>query len=223
MEIINPGTEDYHIHSLNFSDGLNTIDEIVKYAGEIGLTKIAITDHCQAYLDKRDFHRKTYYNIINRWENIHNEVEVVFGIEADVLNAKGDVSMDIQGKSSEFILLSSHPSPPYEEDPKSITEGYLNAIERYRDRITFLAHPCSVYYQDYIDIKPIIELCNKYDIPMEFNCVNLINNKTNMKNLELVLSECHYIYVNSDAHTLNELKNARNIGMTFLKEHGYLK
>ena len=39
MEIINPGNEDYHIHSINFSDGLNTIDEIVKFAGEIGLTK----------------------------------------------------------------------------------------------------------------------------------------------------------------------------------------
>lgn len=52
MEIINPGSEDFHIHSLNFFDGMNTIYEIVKYSGEIGLTKIAITDHYQVHLDK---------------------------------------------------------------------------------------------------------------------------------------------------------------------------
>ena len=29
MEIINPGKEAYHIYSINFSDGMNIIDEIV--------------------------------------------------------------------------------------------------------------------------------------------------------------------------------------------------
>ena len=68
MEIINPGREDFHMHSSNFSDGFNTIDEIVKYAGEIGLKKIAITDHNQAYLDKRNFPNRTYRGIIKRWK-----------------------------------------------------------------------------------------------------------------------------------------------------------
>ncbi|MCX6168152.1 MAG: PHP domain-containing protein [Ignavibacteriales bacterium] len=63
MEIINPGNEDYHIHSLNYSDGMNTVDEIVKFAGEIGLTKITITDHCQMHLDIRKFvKKKSLYN-----------------------------------------------------------------------------------------------------------------------------------------------------------------
>jgi len=74
LEIINPGNEDFHIHSLNYSDGMNTIDEIVKYSGEIGLTKIAITDHCQEHLNKRNFIKKNHYNIIDRWKNVYNEV-----------------------------------------------------------------------------------------------------------------------------------------------------
>ena len=34
MKIINLGAEDYHMHSLNYSDGMNTVDEIVKSAGD---------------------------------------------------------------------------------------------------------------------------------------------------------------------------------------------
>ena len=109
------------MHSINFSDGFNTIDEIVTFAGKIGLSKIAITDHNQAYLDKKNFPRRSYRNIINRWQNVFNDVEVAFGVEADILNSKGDVCMDIQGSQSDLVILSTHPAPPYEDDPQTIT------------------------------------------------------------------------------------------------------
>ncbi|MCJ7552368.1 MAG: PHP domain-containing protein, partial [Ignavibacteriaceae bacterium] len=187
LEIINPGNEDFHIHSLNYSDGMNTIDEIVKFSGEIGLTKIAITDHCQEHLTKRNLIKKNHYNIIDRWKNVYNEVDVKFGVEADLLNEDGDVCMEIQGITSEIILLSSHPAPIYSGNPTSITEGYLNAIERFHKNISFLAHPCSIYFEDYIDIIAITELCNNYEIPMELNCANLVNKRTNLKNLQRML------------------------------------
>ena len=222
MGIVNPGNEDYHIHSLNFSDGMNTVDEIVKYAGEIGLTKIAITDHCQVHIDKRNFVLKNYYNMIGRWKNVFNNVDVKFGIEADLLNESGDVCMDIQGITSEIIILSSHPAPVYSGDPNKINEGYMKAIERFHDQITFLGHPCSKYFEEYIDILKLIEVCNKYEIPMEFNCANYVNKRTNLDNLRLMLDNCDQIYVNSDAHTLNELKVVKKLGLSFLREKGYL-
>jgi len=221
MDIVNPGKEDYHIHSFNFSDGMSTVDEIVKFAGEIGLEKIAITDHCQVHQDKRKFVTKNYYNMIERWKNIHNNVEVLFGVEADILNEEGDVCLDIQNITPEIIILSSHPAPVYGGTSKKITEAYLNAIERYHDKITFLGHPCSNYFEDDIQIMPIIELCNKYDVPMEFNCANLVYKKTNLQNLDLMLKNIKRIYVNSDAHMLNELKELRRIGFQYLSEKGY--
>lgn len=222
MEIINPGNEDFHIHSLNYSDGMNTIDEIVKFAGNIGLTKIAITDHCQVHIDKRNFGKRNYYNMINRWNNVFNKVDVLFGIEADLLNDEGDVCMDIQGVTSDLILLSSHPAPLYEGDLRNITKAYLNAIERYHTKIKFLAHPCSIYFEEFIDINAITELCNNYNIPMELNCANLVNKRTNMKNLQRMLEKCNRLYVNSDAHTLYEIKTLRAIGFKFLKENGFI-
>ena len=81
MEIINPGnTGDFHIHSSTFSDGFNSIDEIVIKAGDLGYQKIAFTEHSQALLDVYGIPRKTHYDIIasDRWENIHNNVENFF-------------------------------------------------------------------------------------------------------------------------------------------------
>jgi len=223
MEIVNPGKEDFHMHSINYSDGMNTIDEIVKYAGDIGLTKIAITDHCQVHIDVRKFGLKNYYNMLGRWKNVHNNVEVKFGIEADLLNEKGDICMDIQGFTSEIIILSSHPAPIYSGDPNKITEGYINAIERFHDRITFIGHPCAKYYEDYIDIMELVQACNKYKIPMEFNCANFVNERTNIANLKTMLENANQIYVNSDAHTLYELKTARALGFQYLREMDILK
>lgn len=222
MKIVNPGKEDYHIHSLNFSDGMSTVDEIVKFAGEIGMTKITITDHCQWHIDKRNFILKNYYSMLDRWKNIHNNVEVKFGIEADLLNESGDVCMDIQGITSETMILSSHPYPIYSGDPNKINLGYSNAIERYHNKITFIGHPCSKYFEKYINILELTEVCNKYEIPMEFNCANFANNRTNLNNLKIMLDNCNQIYVNSDAHTLNEIKDLRDIGFLFLSENGYI-
>jgi hypothetical protein len=39
MKILNDKYSDFHIHSSTFSDGLATIEEIVKFAGTIGLKK----------------------------------------------------------------------------------------------------------------------------------------------------------------------------------------
>jgi len=91
--------------SITFSDGFNSIDEIVKYAGEIGLRKIAITDHSQASLDYYKIARKTFRAIINRWKNVYNNVEVIFGVEGDILNDEGDVCVDIDGFKSDFVIL----------------------------------------------------------------------------------------------------------------------
>lgn len=52
MKILNLEGGDYHMHSSNFSDWSSIIDEIARYAGEIWLNEIAITDHSDATLAK---------------------------------------------------------------------------------------------------------------------------------------------------------------------------
>ena len=84
MNVINPDKYgDFHMHSSTFSDGFNSIDELVIAAGIQEYSSIAITDHSQALLDAYGMTRKTHYDILNsgRWENIHNDVNVIFGID----------------------------------------------------------------------------------------------------------------------------------------------
>ena len=130
MKIINNKISgDYHLHSSTISDGMNSIDEIVIQAGKLNYQEIAITDHNQEYLDSYKFSANTHYSIVSsgRWKNIHNDVHVIFGVEADLLNENGDICNHIQNIFPEFIILSAH-EKMYAGNIRLIKKGYLNAI-----------------------------------------------------------------------------------------------
>ncbi len=212
---------DCHMHTTTYSDGFNSVDEMVIWAGKAGLNKIAITDHCQFYLDRYGFGKKSHRNIAGRYKNIHNNVEVTFGVEADIMNPDGDVSLDIQGMPGDFIILSAH-KKVFQGTDDQITQAYIKAIERYKDKIAFLGHLCSPYFQDHLDVDLVIEAALANGIGFELNCANLAYKKTNLANLKKMLTRADRLWVNSDAHTLEDLMNLRHIGYHFLEENGYL-
>ncbi|MCD4718510.1 MAG: PHP domain-containing protein [Desulfobacula sp.] len=227
MEIINNNSSgDYHIHSSTLSDGMNSIDEIVIQAGKLKYNEIAITDHNQKYLNSYNFNANTHYSIISsgRWKNIHNDVHVIFGVEADLLNETGDICDNIQNITPEFIVLSAH-QKIYSGNASLIKNGYLNAINRHGSKIKLLGHLCSQQFSDYLNPKDIIEIvsaANETGISLELNCANLVNNKTYENNLRAMLSCCKSLYINSDAHTLYEFINVRNEGFKYLKCNNYI-
>jgi len=216
---------DYHIHSSTISDGMNSIDEIVIEAGKLNYKEIAITDHNQEYLNCYNFSARTHYSIISsgRWKNIHNNVHVVFGVEADILNENGDICDTIQNISPEFMILSAHQSI-YSGNPNLLKNGYLNAINRYGSKIKLLGHLCLQQFSDYLNSKDIVEIvsaANEAGISLELNCANLVNNKTCETSLKAMLSCCRSLYVNSDAHTLYEFINVRKEGFKYLKSNNF--
>ena len=219
MKIINTISEDYHIHSLNYSDGLCTIDEIVQYAGKIWLKKIAITDHSQATLDINNFALKNWRSTIKRWENVHNDVEVIFGVEWDLLDDDGNCCLDIEWRESDFCILSCH-YRTYRASKKNLVESYTKAIDKYHEKIRFIWHPCLSGTPDDFDVVRFAEVLNKYQIPVELNCsylnMNLIDFEKFNKLIHLVEA---WVYVNSDLHVLNDF-NLRQAGFDYLKEQG---
>ncbi|EKE26610.1 MAG: hypothetical protein ACD_4C00232G0002, partial [uncultured bacterium (gcode 4)] len=99
MKIINTIEEDYHIHCLQYSDWLSSIDDIIKFWWDIWLKKIAITDHSQISLDHSWIWKKTLRQLVlNRWKNVWNDMEVIFWIEWDLLNEAWDICENIQGR-----------------------------------------------------------------------------------------------------------------------------
>jgi DNA polymerase (family 10) len=221
MRIINNQTcGDYHLHTSTFSDGLNSLDEMVIQAGKIGLGEIAITDHSQAYLDSYGIPMRTHYRIFSdgRWQNIHNRVNVMPGIEADLINEQGDACFQIQGISPGFVILSTHPGV-YQGDPKRLKNAYLNAIRRHGSRVTLLGHLCSRSFSSGLstdDITAIVRAAAAAGIAVELNCAHLVGNQTCRARLAAMLAACDALYVNSDAHTLHELINLRQQGFRYL-------
>lgn len=215
MKILNPGWEDYHIHSSNFSDWFNTIDEIVQFSGTMWMSKIAITDHCQNSLDVNNYPKKCNRRLLDRYKNVFNEIEVIFGVEADLLNEDGDISSSIQDVEWEFIILSLH-KWKYSWDMKNINLAYENAIKKHHDKIRFIGHPTNRSVWNSLDMMRLVKFVNEYKIPLELNGASIMNERINHETAKIMIWNVELLYVNSDAHTLYELKNARKIAFEYL-------
>jgi len=191
MKLLNSIHEDYHMHSLNFSDGYNTIDEIVSFAWKIGLKKIAITDHSQAVLDVENLAKKCWARSHRRRKNMYNDIEVIFGIEWDLLNESGDCCFEIEWASRDYLLLSCHEDVYIANwgNVDKMTEWYLNAIERFHDKIKFIGHLCKKWSVEFIDVEKIVKAANKYWIPLEFNSGYLRRDGTDLEKLDIMLMD----------------------------------
>jgi len=226
MKLLNPDERDYHMHTSSFSDGMNSVDEIVKFAWEIGLKEIAITDHsdtCMKNLKKqKGISPSTFRYNIRRRKNVFNDLNVIFWVEADILNQDWDICSTIQGDEPDYIILAGH-QHVYQSDPQTITDAHIKAIERYHSKIKFICHPCNNSdFWKYIDIQRLVKVANKYQIPLEFNAKNYVYGKTNMDKLDYLLKNTNEVYINSDAHNLFMLKNHRKSWLQYLKENNYI-
>jgi len=227
FKIVNDITEDNHMHTSTFSDGLNSVDEMGDYAGRFGLKKITITDHSQASIDTWRINHDVYvggtrWNLHN-YKNVINNVDVNFGIEADLLDENGTICGGYGGKVEDYLILSVH-TVVYKGNWDKLTDGFEKAILENKDKIKCIGHPTMKRKGlEHLDIDRLVEFANKNNIPLELNGSNLLNGKSNLDILRKMLEKAKLIMVNSDAHNLYQLKEARTVAYDFLRKEGYLK
>lgn len=221
VKVLNTIHEDYHIHSLNYSDGMNTIDEIVQYAGKIGMKKIAITAHSQATIDYDKFGFRNWRTSLRRRKNVYNDVEVFFGVEWDLLDEEGNCCFAIQWHESEFCILSCH--DVYKWDLKNITQAYIKALHKYHKQIKYVGHIYAKRTAAYLDVEKVVKVLNQYQIPIELNCSYLIKEKTDFDKLNHILSSIEAgVYITTDAHTLYDLNKLQE-WFDYLKEKWFIQ
>ena len=101
---------DLHIHS-NFSDGVSSIESIVRRAKALGYEYIAITDHSKSLKIARGLDEsrlKEQINIIKKINNKIKGIRVLTGIEVDILtDGTLDFSDDIL-KELDVVIASVH-------------------------------------------------------------------------------------------------------------------
>lgn len=224
--IINDQFSDYHIHSI-LSDGSATVEEIVQYAWKLNMQEIAITDHSDhltSVLEKRYGIRPSGWAryALNSRKNVHNNVRVIFGVEWDVLNENWDVCLTNQQLEGMFTILSVHRNG-YLSDPETATKGLLQAIERHHNKINLIGHPYDTHeLWQYIEIEPVVELANHYDIAMEFNYWTFRKGRAISEKLDYMLKHAKKVYINSDAHSLSSLQPLRDSCYSYLREKWFL-
>ena len=187
------------------------------------MKKIVITDHSQAIIDVEWWMFKNRRTSIKRRKNVHNDVDVSFGIEWDLLDEEGNCCFDIQWIEPEFCLLSCH-AEVFKWDLKNITQAYIKAIHKHHDKIKCMGHMYHNKTSQYLDIEEVVKVLNQYQIPIELNCSYLAvpwwMNEEKLDKLLLLVEA--WVYVNSDLHVLNDFHN-RQLGFDYLKDKGFIK
>lgn len=139
--------KDLHVHT-KYSDGQNTIEEMIQSAISKGLTDIAITDHSYTFYDTSYCMKKEkyieYISEVNKLkEKYKDKINILCGIEQDFHSTESTKEFDIVIGSVHYLLLGDK-YVPIDEDflllneiaRKYCNNDIYNIIEKYFDTIS---------------------------------------------------------------------------------------
>ena len=113
---------DYHTHTV-YSHGKGTIQDNVEVARRKGLKKVAITDHGFGHIGY-GISRKKLTQIrtqINRLNDKYGDIEILLGIEANLVGINGQVDLlEKDLKYFDIILMGFHKGAK----PHSVKDGF---------------------------------------------------------------------------------------------------
>ena len=223
---------DYHTHTIysRHNHGKGTVLQNTTVASNKGLKQIAITDHGfnhQLFGVRRKDLPQIREEILNAEEV--TGVDVLLGVEANIISLKGEVDLKEEDYDSldiilmgfhkivkmptlkdEFLLKASNLlSSPFKASPERIarnTTAFLKALDKYPiDIITHLNYGCPT------DTLAVAKLAKQKGVLIELN-----GKRINFTDEELLImaSEGVKFIINSDAHSpdrVGECNNALNL------------
>ncbi|MEL6108602.1 MAG: DNA polymerase/3'-5' exonuclease PolX [Planctomycetota bacterium] len=163
---------DLHMHT-TATDGKNTIREMADAAIARGLQYIAITDHSQRVrmaggLDAESL-RQQWDLIDEIREEYHGRLEILKGIECDILEAGGmDLADDVLAEA-DWVLASIHFGQ--RQSREQITDRMLGAITN--KYVSCIAHPTGRLLNKRpaydVDMEAVLQAAAEYGKRMELN------------------------------------------------------
>ncbi|QHS22958.1 DNA polymerase/3'-5' exonuclease PolX [Virgibacillus sp. MSP4-1] len=213
---------DLHMHT-TWSDGAQSLEEMVIRAREKGYSYMAITDHSK-YLrvanGLNEERLRKQREEINRVNAKYDDIHVFAGIEMDILP---DGTLDFSEnflKEMDFVIASIHSS--FTQSKDRIMQRLKNAMDC--PYVNIIAHPTgrligkrSGYEVDY---EELIQYAKKTNTALELNAnPNRLDLAWNW--LMKAQEEGVRIAINTDAHSYNMLEDM-SIGVSFARK-GKLK
>ncbi|HXK52527.1 MAG TPA: DNA polymerase/3'-5' exonuclease PolX [bacterium] len=191
-----------HVHT-NFSDGANTLEEMVHAADALGYEYFGVADHAPSVSNRG---LKEVMNITNTHiksvEHINSStnLKVLLGYEVNIL-ANGSISLPDESLSKlNFAIGSIHTA--FDQDRDTITQRLINAIEH--PLINIIGHPSGRLLNE----RPACDVnwTAVFKSAIEHDKVIEINAQPNRLDLadDLVREACAMgvkIMINTDAHS----------------------
>lgn len=197
---------DLHVHS-EYSDGLNSIEEMVNACRKIGYAYVAITDHSQSLkvaggLSLADLKKKK--TEIERLNHKLNDFRILFATEADI-DSQGKIDYK-DSVLKEFDLVVGAIHSGFKQTKQQLTKRIINACKN--KYVHIIAHPTGRLWgirDAYtIDFEEILKVAKDTNTHFEINSFPE-RLDLNDRNARLSKERGVKLAINTDSHITHQL------------------
>ena len=205
----------FHVHT-DYSDGANTLEEVVNYCRESGYKYVGITDHSQSAfyaggLSRDDLVRQA--EEISTLREKYPEVGILHGVESDI---RSDGSLDYDDQTLEkldFVIASVHSGLRMEYT--KMTERLLEALKH--PLVTMLGHPTNRLLlgrdSSAFNLEKIFQAAFENGVILELNASSA-RLDLDWRHLKKVKAMGLVVSINPDAHRLESFNDtAQGVAM----------
>lgn len=189
---------DMHTHSIASGHAYSTIEEMAKQAKKKGIEMFALTDHGPSMPGSQN---KMYFDLLPRLPKKIEDVEVLKGIEVNILNEDGELDLENRYlKSLDIVIASLHDICYKEGTERQNTRAIINALKNpFVDIIGHIGNP--VFKLNY---EEVINNAKKFNKLIELNNSSVLSRQGSLNNCKLVAQLCKSkkvrIVCGSDSH-----------------------
>jgi len=196
---------DLQMHS-TYSDGKNTLSEMIEACEQRGYDYMAITDHSPSLymtgVKPADFRKQ--YREIDRLQEKHDGIRILKSAEVDIL-ADGALDLDDDLlEEMDIVVISVHSR--FNLSRKEMTERITSAMRH--PRVNILAHPTGRLInkrEPYpLDIESVMEIACEHGVMLELNAQP---DRLDLRDFHLQMAREAgvKIVISTDAHRVAEL------------------
>ncbi len=213
---------DMHTHTLASTHAFSTVTENARYAQEIGLKAIAMTDHTDIMPDSAHiWHFRNAKRVLPR--EIYG-VTVIRGAEVNIADYSGALDLidsDLDWLEWTVISYHSHYFRNFTPaDAKTVTKGYIKALNN--PRVDMIGHPTAIKFP--VDWEKLVPAAKEAGVLLELNESSIRTGKSTPESVRGMLETCKKysceITVDTDAHFWSQIGET-SLCEKALKENGF--
>lgn len=192
----------------DWSDGLNSIEEMARAAKKMGLKYIAITDHTRTLAMAGGLDEKRLAKQAKEIDKINKKIKNFRILKSAEINILKDGTLDINNealKKLDIVSVAVHSH--FNQDEKAMTRRIIKAMRN--PFVNILFHPTGRIINrrpEYnVNIDEIIKAAKKYNIALELDC---FPDRMDLKdtNVRKAIEAGVKIVIDTDAHQIDHLK-----------------